>query len=120
MVNGVPVKFTGVCRHDEFSPFGHALTEECWKTDIALMKAANVSAIRTSHYNHAARFLELCDEAGFYVLDEIPSCWVRQRNPRSHPHLGLHFPLQGNSGPRQEPRLRRRLELRQRKRLRRQ
>jgi beta-galactosidase len=75
-VNGVPVKFTGVCRHEEFSPYGHALTEQCWKTDIALMKAANVSAVRTSHYNDAERFLELCDEAGFYVLDEIPSCWV--------------------------------------------
>ena len=75
-VNGVPVKFTGVCRHEEFSPYGHALTEECWKTDINLMKAANINAIRTSHYNHAERFMELCDEAGFYVLDEIPSCWV--------------------------------------------
>jgi len=75
-VNGVPVKFTGTCRHEEYSPSGHALTEECWKTDIALMKADNINAIRTSHYNHAARFLELCDEAGFYVLDEVPSCWV--------------------------------------------
>jgi beta-galactosidase/beta-glucuronidase len=76
LINGVPVKFTGTCRHEEFSPYGHALTEECWKTDIALLKAANISAVRTSHYNHAARFMELCDEAGFYVLDEIPSCWV--------------------------------------------
>ncbi len=40
------------------------------------MKDCNINAIRTSHYNHAERFLELCDEAGFYVLDEIPSCWV--------------------------------------------
>ena len=75
-VNGVPVKFTGVCRHEEFSPYGHAMNEECWRTDINLMKADNVNAIRTAHYNHAERFMELCDEAGFYVLDEIPSCWV--------------------------------------------
>ena len=75
-VNGMPVKFTGVCRHEEFSPYGHAMNDECWKTDIALMKQDNVNAIRTAHYNHAARFMELCDEAGFYVLDEIPSCWV--------------------------------------------
>ena len=74
--NGVPIKCTGTCRHEEFSPYGHALTEECWKTDIALMKAANINSIRTSHYNHSARFLELCDEAGFYVLDEVPFCWV--------------------------------------------
>ena len=76
MVNGVPVKFTGTCRHEEFSPNGHALTEECWKTDVILMKACNINAVRLSHYNHAERFMELCDEVGFYVLDEIPSCWV--------------------------------------------
>ena len=75
-VNGVPAKFTGMCRHEEYSPYGHALTEECWKTDINLMKAANINAIRTSHYPHAERFMELCDEAGFYVLDEIPACWI--------------------------------------------
>ena len=76
MVNGVPVKLTGTCRHEEFSPYGHALTEECWKTDVILMKACNINAIRLSHYDHAERFMELCDEVGFYVLDEIPSCWV--------------------------------------------
>ena len=76
MVNGVPVKLAGVCRHEEFSPLGHALNEECWKADISLMKAANINAVRTAHYNHAERFMELCDEAGFYVLDEIPFCWV--------------------------------------------
>ena len=76
MVNGVPVKLTGVCRHDEFSPYGHALTEECWQTDINLMQDANVNAIRASHYPPAERFLELCDQAGFYILDEIPACWI--------------------------------------------
>ena len=76
LVNGVPVKLTGTNRHEEFSPLGHALNEKAWQTDIKLMKAANINAIRTSHYNHAARFLELCDEAGFYVLDESPFCWV--------------------------------------------
>ena len=76
MVNGVPVKFLGVCHTDEFSPYGHALTDACWKTDCVLMKADNVNAIRLSHYDHAERFMELCDEFGFYVLDEIPACWI--------------------------------------------
>jgi beta-galactosidase/beta-glucuronidase len=75
-VNGVPVKFTGVCRHDEFTYCGHALNEDCWKTDINLMEGANINAIRTSHYPPAERFMELCDEAGFYLLDEIPACWI--------------------------------------------
>ena len=40
------------------------------------MKADNINAIRLSHYDHAERFMELCDEAGFYLLDEIPACWI--------------------------------------------
>jgi hypothetical protein len=81
--NGVPIKCTGTCRHEEFSPYGHALTEACWQTDVALMKAANINSIRTSHYNHSARFMELCDEAGFYVLDEVPFCWVGGNGPQA-------------------------------------
>ena len=76
LLNGVPVKYTGICRMEEFTPYGHALNEECWKTDIILMKADNINAIRLSHYDHSERFMELCDEAGFYLLDEIPACWI--------------------------------------------
>ena len=117
-VNGVPVKFTGVCRHDEFADCGHALNEECWRTDISLMQGANINAIRTSHYPPAERFMELCDEAGFYVLDEIPACWIS--NEVNNPIRTWAYILRSREtrGPRQKPRLRRRLELRQRKRLR--
>ena len=74
--NGVPVKLTGTCRHEEWAASGHALTEEEWQTDVTLIKADNINAIRTSHYIDAQRFLELCEEKGFYVLDEIPFCWA--------------------------------------------
>ena len=78
--NGVPIKCTGTCRHEEWAVSGHALTEQEWETDVTLMKAANINAIRTSHYIDAERFLELCDEKGFYVLDEIPFCWADPKN----------------------------------------
>jgi beta-galactosidase/beta-glucuronidase len=74
--NGRPIKCTGICRHDFWADKGFALTDKEWKTDLRLMKAANIDAIRTSHYNHAARFLELCEEQGMYILDEVPFCWV--------------------------------------------
>ncbi len=74
--NGVPIKCAGVCRHEEWAAFGHALGEKQWQTDIALIKAANINAVRTSHYIDAERFLELCDEKGLYVLNEIPYCWA--------------------------------------------
>ncbi len=34
------------------------------------MKLHNVNAIRTSHYPNAPEFLRMCDEYGFYVIDE--------------------------------------------------
>ena len=40
------------------------------------MKAANINAIRCSHYPYGSGFYDLCDKMGFYVLHELPFCWV--------------------------------------------
>ncbi len=89
--NGQPIKCTGICRHDFWSDKGFALTDVEWNKDLNMMKAANINAVRTSHYNHAARFLELCDEKGMYILDEVPYCWIDERvkDPAYAPYLLL-------------------------------
>ncbi len=69
-VNGVAIKFRGVNRHDS-SPIGGAtITVEEMVQDLILMKQYNVNAIRTSHYPNAPLFYDLCDEYGFYLIDE--------------------------------------------------
>jgi beta-galactosidase len=75
MVNGVPVKLAGICRHDVSPSEGTAVGPDLWRKDITLMKAANINAIRTSHYPYGSGFYDLCDELGMYVLDELPYCW---------------------------------------------
>ncbi len=87
--NGMPIKCTGICRHDFWADRGFALTEANWVKDLTLMKAANINAVRTSHYNHAQRFLELCDEKGMYILDEVPYCWINDqvKDPKYAPYL---------------------------------
>jgi hypothetical protein len=45
-----------------------------------MMKAANVNAIRTSHYPYGERFYELCDELGMYVAAETAGCWFPTTN----------------------------------------
>lgn len=54
-----------------------------------MMKAANINAVRTSHYNHAQRFLEICAEKGLYILDEVPYCWIGDQvnQPAYAPYL---------------------------------
>jgi beta-galactosidase len=77
-LNGQRIKLRGVCRHDEWPDVGRAVREEQWRRDIELIKAANFNAVRCSHYPPARRFLELCDELGLYVLDEVPAGFGEQ------------------------------------------
>jgi len=69
-INGVPVKFKGVNRHDSYPDTGYYASVEQMKTDIILMKKHNINAVRTSHYPNSPLFYRLCDEYGLYVIDE--------------------------------------------------
>lgn len=71
-INGQKVKFRGVCRHEIHPEVGRALREEHWRKDLELMKQGNINTVRTSHYPPHPRFIELCDEYGFYVDCEVP------------------------------------------------
>lgn len=70
LVNGVPVKLHGVNHHDTSKYRGWCQTEEELRADLLLMKQLNINCVRTSHYPPAPRFLEMCDELGFYVVCE--------------------------------------------------
>lgn len=69
-INGMPIKFHGANRHDSDPVTGFTISREQIVRDMALMKQHNVNAIRTSHYPNVPYFYELCDEYGFYVIDE--------------------------------------------------
>ncbi|MCQ2484242.1 MAG: DUF4981 domain-containing protein [Clostridia bacterium] len=69
-LNGQKVKFKGVNRHDSHPTLGHATPVEHMLEDLYIFKRHNVNAIRTSHYPNDPRFLEMCDELGFLVIDE--------------------------------------------------
>ena len=69
-INGEPVKFKGVNRHDSSPENGYAVTMEEMVRDIYMIKAHNFNALRTSHYPNSPLLLELCDEVGLYVIGE--------------------------------------------------
>jgi len=77
LVNGQPVKLAGVNRHEVDALSGRADTAKWAEKDVALFKSANVNYVRCSHYPPTREFLDACDRAGLYVLDEAPFCWMR-------------------------------------------
>jgi len=73
-MNGRPVKFRGV-NHLTYHPEHGLYTPKEWlRQCLALMKKANVNAIRT-HFFSPPELCELCDEMGFYFLQELPIDW---------------------------------------------
>ncbi len=70
LVNGEPIWIFGVNRHDHHPDRGKAVTVDDMRADLVAMRAHNINAIRTSHYPNDDAFYDLCDELGFYVIDE--------------------------------------------------
>ncbi len=68
--NGKPILFKGVNRHDHHPTQGHFVTPADMRADLLMMKQAGINAVRTSHYPNDPTFLDLCDELGFYVIEE--------------------------------------------------
>jgi beta-galactosidase len=70
LVNGQPVLFRGINRHDFDPDTGRVVTVEQMRADLVLMKQFGFNAVRTSHAPNNPRFYDLCDELGLYVIDE--------------------------------------------------
>ncbi|HET7725023.1 MAG TPA: glycoside hydrolase family 2 TIM barrel-domain containing protein [Propionibacteriaceae bacterium] len=70
LLNGEPVLFSGVNRHEWHPETGRTLSWQTIHDELCLMKRHNINAIRTSHYAPDPRMLDLADELGFLVIDE--------------------------------------------------
>lgn len=82
LINGVPVKFKGVNRH-EHNPFtGRTITVESMIHDIQLMKQFNINSVRTSHYPNRPEWYALCDQYGLYMVAEAN---IESHGMENHP-----------------------------------
>ena len=69
-LNGKPIKFKGVNRHDSHPQLGSATPFDHMKEDIMIFKRHNINSVRTSHYPNDPRFALLCDKYGIMMIDE--------------------------------------------------
>ncbi|MQA87630.1 MAG: DUF4981 domain-containing protein [Streptosporangiales bacterium] len=70
-VNGEPVDFRGVNRHEHDPESGRYVPPTRMIQDIRLMKQNNVNAVRTSHYPNDPNWYVLADEYGIWLTDEV-------------------------------------------------
>ena len=69
-LNGQPIKFKGVNRHETHPDQGHTLTHDQMKDEIFLMKRNNINHVRNSHYPPDPYWFYLCDKYGIYLENE--------------------------------------------------
>lgn len=74
-VNGNNTKLKGVCLHDDFGPLGMAVNKSVLVSRLKLLKEMGCNAIRGTHNPHTPEMLDLCDEMGFYFIDEAFDEW---------------------------------------------
>jgi len=70
-LNGVPVKVNAQNSHMQHPEWGHVVDEATIRKDFELLKRFNFNAVRTSHYPPVNKYLELANEYGLYIIDEV-------------------------------------------------
>ena len=74
-VNGIHTKLNGVCIHHDGGCVGAAVPEEVWRRRLKILREMGCNAIRMAHNPPAPELLDMCDEMGFYVMDEAFDEW---------------------------------------------
>lgn len=79
LCNGQKRKMWGVNLHHDGGAVGAAVPPEVWRYRLESLKKLGVNTIRTSHNPMAEEFYDLCDEMGFFVVDEFCDKWQESR-----------------------------------------
>ena len=74
-LNGRHMKLHGVCLHHDLGLLGAAFHRDAALRQLRVMREMGVNAVRTAHNPPAEEFLDLCDETGMLVLDELLDMW---------------------------------------------
>ena len=73
-LNGKRLLLRGTHRHEDHAGVASAMTEDVMRKEMQLMKDMGVNFIRLGHYQQSEIILDLCDELGILVWEEIPWC----------------------------------------------
>lgn len=73
-LNGERLLLRGTQRHEDHAGLGAALTDGLVRREMGMIKDLGANFIRLGHYQQSRLVLDLCDELGLLVWEEIPWC----------------------------------------------
>lgn len=69
--NGSPIQLRGFGKHEESPLHGRAVNLPQLVKDFHLLKWIGANSVRTAHYPYSTEFLDLADQFGILVIDEV-------------------------------------------------
>jgi len=81
LVNGVPIRVQGVNQHHDLGALGAAFNVSAAERQLEMLQDMGCNAIRLAHNPPAPELLDLTDQMGFLVIDEIFDCWEKGKTP---------------------------------------
>lgn len=81
LVNGKKIKIQGVNQHHDLGALGAAFNVRAAKRQLEMLRELGCNAIRLSHNPPAPELLDLTDQMGFLVIDEVFDSWERKKTP---------------------------------------
>jgi len=73
-LNGERLLIRGTQRHEDHAGLGAAMPEELTAREMRLIKELGANFVRLGHYQQSRAVLDLCDELGLLVWEEVPWC----------------------------------------------
>jgi beta-galactosidase len=83
-LNARHLKINGVCLHHDLGALGAAVERVAIRRQLQIMLDMGANAVRTSHNPPCRELLDLCDEMGIMVLDEVFDEWAEPKNGRGY------------------------------------
>jgi beta-glucuronidase len=75
LLNGKPMFFPGVARHEDHYLYGRSVPESVVYSDLQKVVGVNATLLRSAHYpNHPYTYL-ISDRLGIGIIEEIPIWW---------------------------------------------
>lgn len=71
-LNNRKIILRGINRHEDHPDVGSSMNPRLIYNDLNILKECNINCIRTSHYPPYESTIELADEMGFLIIEEVP------------------------------------------------
>ena len=73
-LNGERLLIRGTQRHEDHAGVAAAMTEDLMQKEMHLIKDLGANFLRLGHFQQSRTILDMCDELGLLVWEEIPWC----------------------------------------------